>query len=118
MTTEKTAATKKNLTLDLRLKTMNYELQATDNGQLAMDITNTENMLIDYFKEKSDTTVNSRTLLLEEKIIDSMGVMELIAFIEANFGIEFTDEDLTVENFETLEAIIKIILKKDREKQG
>ena len=78
---------------------------------------NAEKLLIEYFKEKADTTVNSETLLLEEKIIDSMGVMELIAFIESNFGIEFIDEDLTVDNFGTMGAILALINRKDGRKQ-
>jgi len=82
-----------------------------------MTMINAEKMLIEYFKEKADTMVNSQTLLLEEKIIDSMGVMELIAFIESNFGIEFTDDDLTVDNFATIGAIIAIIKRKDGRKQ-
>ena len=82
-----------------------------------MPMINAEKMLIEYFREKADTMVNSETLLLEEKIIDSMGVMELIAFIESNFGIEFTGEDLTVDNFGTIGAIIALIMRKDGRKQ-
>ncbi len=70
-------------------------------------------MLIEYFKEKSDTVVDPQTLLLEEGIIDSMGVMELILFIESKWGVEFTDDDLTVDNFRTMEAIIALISKKE-----
>ena len=79
-------------------------------------MSNPEKMLIEYFKEKAEATVNSQTLLLEEKIIDSMGVVELIAFIEGEFGLELTDDDLTVENFQTIETITALILKRDRER--
>ncbi len=89
----------------------------TDNGQLTKPTLNAENLLIEYFKEKSDTIVDSKTLLLEEKIIDSMGVMELIAFMESNFAVEFTDEDLTVDNFATVGAIIALITSKNGSKQ-
>ncbi len=82
-----------------------------------MAMGNVEKQLIGYFKEKSDTVVDSRTLLLEERVIDSMGVMELIAFIESNFGIEFTDDDLTVDNFGTIGAIISLINRKDGRKE-
>ena len=82
-----------------------------------MEMVNVEKQLIGYFKEKSDTVVDSKTLLLEEKVIDSMGVMELIAFIESNFGIEFTDDDLTVDNFGTIGAIISLINRKNGRKE-
>jgi acyl carrier protein len=46
-----------------------------------------------------------------------MGVMELIAFIESSFNVEFTDDDLTVENFQTIEAILSVIMSKAGEDQ-
>ena len=84
---------------------------------IKMETVNVEKQLIGYFKEKSDIAVDSKTLLLEEKIIDSMGVMELIAFIESNFGVEFTDDDLTVDNFKTIDSIISVIMSKAGEIQ-
>ena len=77
-----------------------------------MQIAEIGNRLIDYFKEKVDTLVDSETLLLEEKVIDSMGVLELVAFLEAAYGIEFTDDDLTVDNFKTIGSISELILSK------
>ena len=70
--------------------------------------------LIDYFKEKVDTLVDSETLLLEEKVIDSMGVIELVAFLEETYKVEFTDDDLTVDNFKTIGSISELILSKPR----
>lgn len=77
-----------------------------------MDIIQIEGNLIGYFKEKTDTVVDSDTLLLEEKVIDSMGVMELIAFLEATYGVEFTDDDLTIEHFTTIDSISKLVVRK------
>jgi len=73
-----------------------------------------ENRLIDYFKEKVDTVVDSDTLLLEEKVIDSMGVIELVAFLEETYKVEFVDDDLTVDNFKTIDSIVKLIISKPR----
>ena len=74
--------------------------------------TEIENKLIDYFKEKVDTVVDSDTLLLEDKVIDSMGVIELVAFLEATYGVEFTDDDLTIDNFKTIGSISNLIVSK------
>ena len=71
-----------------------------------------ENKLIDYFKKKIDTVVDSDTLLLEEKVIDSMGVIELVAFLEETYKVEFIDDDLTVDNFKTIGSISELILSK------
>jgi acyl carrier protein len=77
-----------------------------------MEIIQIEEQLVGYFKQNTDTIVDSKTLLLEEKIIDSMGVIELVAFIEATYGVELTDDDLTVDNFKDIDTIVKLISEK------
>ena len=72
-----------------------------------------ENRLIDYFKEKADAVVDLETLLLEEKVIDSMGVIELVVFLESTYKVEFADDDLTVDNFKTIDSISELIISKN-----
>ncbi len=43
--------------------------------------------------------------LLGEEIIDSMGVMQLIAFIEERFQCKILQTDITIVNFRTIKAI-------------
>jgi acyl carrier protein len=43
--------------------------------------------------------------LLAQGIIDSMGLLKLVTFLETRFDIETTDEDLVPENFTTLAMI-------------
>lgn len=50
--------------------------------------------------------------LLETGVIDSLNLLKLVFFIEERFQIKVSDEDLTPENFETLNAILKLIGKK------
>jgi acyl carrier protein len=52
--------------------------------------------------------------LLEKKIIDSMALVQLISFIEEQYGIEVDDEDLKLENFKTINHIKKYIESKRR----
>ncbi|HHM01371.1 MAG TPA: acyl carrier protein, partial [Caldithrix abyssi] len=47
--------------------------------------------------------------LLELGIIDSVKMMEMISFLEENFGIEVDDEELMPENFDSLNAIVAFI---------
>jgi acyl carrier protein len=47
--------------------------------------------------------------LLERGIIDSMGVLELIAFLETEFGIAVGDDDVTEENLGTLASIDRYV---------
>jgi len=50
--------------------------------------------------------------LLERGIIDSLGIMKLLAYIEEKFQVKVSDEELIPENFETLSAIAELILQK------
>jgi acyl carrier protein len=47
--------------------------------------------------------------LLAKGLVDSHGVMELVAFIEERYGITVPDEDLTPENFQNLVRIEEFV---------
>lgn len=47
--------------------------------------------------------------LLEEGIIDSLGLQQIITFIEQQFKITIDDDDLMPENFESVNAIADLI---------
>lgn len=56
------------------------------------------------------------TSFLETGIIDSMNVLELVVFIEENFGITVEDSDFTPDNFDSIERISNYIERKTKEK--
>ncbi|HCC70860.1 MAG TPA: hypothetical protein DEQ09_06890 [Bacteroidales bacterium] len=45
------------------------------------------------------------TLIFKEGFLDSMGFITLISYIEEEFAIQTSDEDLVEENFESINAI-------------
>jgi acyl carrier protein len=47
--------------------------------------------------------------LLESGMIDSMGMLEIVGFIERTYGFTVSDEDLVPENFQTVDAIAGFI---------
>lgn len=47
--------------------------------------------------------------LLETGLVDSMGVLEIVAFIEAEYGIPVADDDLIPENFQTVEHMAAFV---------
>lgn len=50
--------------------------------------------------------------LLERSLVDSLGIMRLIAFIEQEFGYSVPPEDIVIENFMTVDAIIDYLAPK------
>jgi acyl carrier protein len=49
---------------------------------------------------------------LENGIIDSMNVMELIMFVEENFQLEVADEDIVPDNFDSVSKIAAYVRRK------
>jgi acyl carrier protein len=47
--------------------------------------------------------------LLEKGVVDSMGVAEMIAFVESEFGVLTSDEEVSEANFGSLSAIARFI---------
>ena len=45
------------------------------------------------------------TSFLEEGIVDSTGVLELVMFVEETFGITVKDEEIVPENFDSIERL-------------
>lgn len=43
--------------------------------------------------------------LLSDGMVDSLGMLRLIAFIEAEFGIRVPPQDFTIENFRTINVL-------------
>jgi acyl carrier protein len=50
--------------------------------------------------------------LLDEGIVDSMGAVELVAFLEDRFGIDIPDDEITEDNFGTIAAIAGFVTRK------
>jgi len=50
--------------------------------------------------------------LLEKGIIDSLGIMKLILFMEETFGIAVADDEIVPENFQTLNNMVKFVEQK------
>ena len=52
------------------------------------------------------------TPLIGEGIVDSVGILEVITFLEDNFGIKVADEEMTPGNFESVATIANLVQRK------
>jgi len=68
-----------------------------------------ENLVTEYELGNLDENQS----LFETGIVDSMGILKVVAFIETEFQIQIDDEDLLPENFETLFYLAEMISKKN-----
>jgi len=56
--------------------------------------------------------VKESDLLLETGILDSMGVLEVVQFIEQEFRIQVLDEELVPENFQSIGRLVSFLQNK------
>jgi acyl carrier protein len=61
---------------------------------------------------RPDVVIEPSASLLEHRIIDSLGVVELLAFVEETFGVAAADDEITEENFGSLDGIAHFVLRK------
>jgi len=52
------------------------------------------------------------TSFLEEGIVDSQGVMELVLFVEDAFGVKVDDQDITPDNFDSITNLSAYVRRK------
>jgi acyl carrier protein len=47
--------------------------------------------------------------LIDTGVLDSLGIFQLVAFLEERFGVAIADTEITPENFGTLERIERLV---------
>ena len=69
--------------------------------------------IIENFLFGDTTPLTSDTLsLLDEGIIDSVGVMEMVAFLEQDFGIGVEDDELVPANLDSIANLVAFVGRK------
>ncbi len=62
-----------------------------------------------FIQGRSDLELKPDESLIENGIIDSTGVLELVTFIEEKYSIEIADEELIPENLDSINNIIAFL---------
>lgn len=62
----------------------------------------------------SSATLGDEASLLESGVLDSTGVIEMIAFLEDEFDVLFDDSELLAENFDSISRVAKFVASKGR----
>lgn len=65
-----------------------------------------------YIQDPSEITDD--TLLVTNGIVDSTGMLEVIAFLEEQFGIRVSDEETTPENLESIGRMTAFVARKQQ----
>lgn len=70
--------------------------------------------ILDNFYIRDPAEIGDDTLLVTNGVIDSTGMLEVIAFLEEQFGIQVADEETTPENLDSIERMAAFIARKQQ----
>jgi methoxymalonate biosynthesis acyl carrier protein len=83
-------------------------------GELNMKVDPKLIKLIEFIRKdlargKGVSDLSETDDLVEAEVMDSLGIMKLILFLETEFAIKISDDDLTLENFRSIQSIYSLV---------
>jgi acyl carrier protein len=84
---------------------------STDDPKLAREIL--RGFITEHFLSKAGLgSFSDDESFMEKGIIDSTGVLELLEFIEGNFGVRVEDDEIIPENLDSLDKVTRFVHRK------
>lgn len=68
--------------------------------------------ILSHFPPARLRSIGESDSLIESGIIDSMGVLDVVTFLESRFNLTVDDEDLVPENFQSIGQMAAFVAKK------
>jgi acyl carrier protein len=85
-------------------------------GKIEMTTENVRDKIKDYiltnFVFEENGQVSDDQSLMKTGVVDSTGILELIAFAEEEFQVDFDDRELVADNFDTINRMSACVLRK------
>ena len=78
------------------------------------NVTRIHQWLTRTFPLAQERDVGPHDSLLDSGIIDSLGTLEVVEFLENDFGVQVTDEEMVADHFESIEAIAQFVQSKQQ----
>lgn len=69
-------------------------------------------ILENYLFTDDQSALNNEDSFLDKGILDSTGILEVIYFIEEDFGIKVEDEEMIPENLDSVDRIVAFVDRK------
>lgn len=69
--------------------------------------------IVDRFLFGDGEGLSYDTNFFESGIVDSIGILEIIAFVERHYGVMVADDDMVPQNFSSLNTVHNYLVAKD-----
>jgi acyl carrier protein len=63
---------------------------------------------------KGVTVVSDDQSLIENGVVDSLGIFRLVTFLEENFGVKIGDEEISADNLASVDMIEQLVIRKGK----
>jgi methoxymalonate biosynthesis acyl carrier protein len=63
---------------------------------------------------KGVTLVSDDQSLIDNGVVDSLGIFRLVTFLEENFGVKIGDEEISADNLASVDLIEQLVLRKGK----
>lgn len=83
------------------------------NGNMGI-VEDIREFVVENFLFGDDAGLKDTSSFLEEGIVDSTGIMQLVSFIQEQYLIAIEDEELTPENLDSIQKVVNFIQEKRR----
>jgi acyl carrier protein len=68
-----------------------------------------KDFVVENFLFGDEEGLNGQTSFMENAIIDSTGILELVDFLENDFNIEISDDELLPENLDSIDNVVNFL---------
>lgn len=85
---------------------------STNPRSAASTATRIKAFLVEHFPTARSQSLAGGESLLENGVLDSLGILDLVAYLEREFHITVADDDLLPEHFETLDRLTAFVEQK------
>jgi acyl carrier protein len=72
-----------------------------------------EYIVAQFMYDQPNARLDPETDLLNDGIVDSMGILQVVNFMEEKFGVQVSDDEIVPENFRSLRALVEFIAQKN-----
>ena len=79
---------------------------------MADAFTRVRDYLVEVALDGDGSELDGDTDLIDEEVLDSLGIFSMTEFLESAFSIEIDPEDVVIDNFETIDAICRLVASK------
>jgi len=69
-------------------------------------------IMSELIKDKKQAGLGDSDSLIESGIVDSLGIMKLIGFLEDRINVQISDDELIPENFSSVDSITALVQRK------